>query len=286
VRRVRSTQAFGKASLAADYVTSYYDGRRNHSLFENVRTYCLFVGHARSGHSIIGALLDAHPNMVVADELNTLDYFLKRFSRDQIFSLVLNKSRKQFNKGRIKGGREGKIYSYLVPGQWQGSFARLDAIGASKAGGSTRKIAEHASIIHQFRQTISGTNLKLVQVVRNPFDNISTSIIRRGYDFADAIDRYFANCVTLAGLREQLDDNDLYTVRHEDVIHEPEYCLSQMCRFLGLEIPTDYLAACASILYESPSQSRHKVRWEPDFIDSVQNRIVEYDFLAGYTFES
>jgi len=36
------------------------------SSFSEIETYCTFIGYSRSGHSIIAALLDAHPNIVMA----------------------------------------------------------------------------------------------------------------------------------------------------------------------------------------------------------------------------
>ena len=47
-----------------------------------------------------------------------------------------------------------------------------------------------------------------------------------------------------------------------------------------------YLRDCASILYESPNKSRHKVDWTREQIDDVARRIARYPFLEGYTFES
>ena len=41
---------------------------RERELLAGVQTYVLFIGHARSGHSVIGALLDAHRQIVISDE--------------------------------------------------------------------------------------------------------------------------------------------------------------------------------------------------------------------------
>ena len=35
---------------------------------EQVKTFIFFLGHARSGHSIVGSILDAHPHIVLAHE--------------------------------------------------------------------------------------------------------------------------------------------------------------------------------------------------------------------------
>jgi hypothetical protein len=37
--------------------------------FSNVRTFILFVGYPRSGHSLIGSIMDAHPNIIIAHEV-------------------------------------------------------------------------------------------------------------------------------------------------------------------------------------------------------------------------
>jgi hypothetical protein len=34
--------------------------------FPDVHAFCLFDGYSRSGHSLVGALLDAHPKITIA----------------------------------------------------------------------------------------------------------------------------------------------------------------------------------------------------------------------------
>ncbi|MGR3319837.1 MAG: hypothetical protein ACUZ8O_15330 [Candidatus Anammoxibacter sp.] len=102
------------------YLPSIYGGFKNRKLFKTIETYCMFIGYPRSGHSLIGALLDAHPNMIIAHELGALKYIYARFSKKQIFCLVLNKSQKF-----AETGRKLKSYSYVVPDQWHGRFSEL-----------------------------------------------------------------------------------------------------------------------------------------------------------------
>ena len=42
--------------------------------FETIQLYCMFVGYPRSGHSLVGAMFDAHPDIVIAHELDALRY--------------------------------------------------------------------------------------------------------------------------------------------------------------------------------------------------------------------
>lgn len=46
----------------------------NEELFGDLETYCMFIGYPRSGHSLIGFLLDAHPSMIIAHELHVLKH--------------------------------------------------------------------------------------------------------------------------------------------------------------------------------------------------------------------
>lgn len=280
------SQARQKLRFARHYIDSYYHGRRQRSLFQGVQTCCLFIGHARSGHSIVGALLDAHPNIILPDEVDTLQYLADGFSRDQIYHLLLARSAKQAGKGRKKMGRDGKTLSYFVSGQWQGRFARLDVIGDSKAGKSTQYLAENPALIQALQTTLKPARLKWLHVIRNPYDNISTLILRGGRTFDNAIERYFENCKALVDLRPHIRDEDVFALRQEDFLEQPKRYLQRICDFLGVGATEEYLDACAGILYTSPARSRYRVDWSKDHIDRVKQQIAAFDFLRGYSYDS
>src|SRR5688500_1833524 len=85
-------------------------------VFKDVSAYCMFIGYSRSGHSLFGALLSAHPEIVIAHELHALFYIERRVSRLHLYSLILRADR-WFAEGM---GCKQKEYSYQVPNQWQG----------------------------------------------------------------------------------------------------------------------------------------------------------------------
>ncbi|HEX6292679.1 MAG TPA: sulfotransferase [Herpetosiphonaceae bacterium] len=273
------------ARIARDYVTSYYRARSERASFQTIATYCMFIGHARSGHSIMGALLDAHPNVILPDEVDALRYVAAGFRREQIFHLLLERSRKQARKGRTKGGRNGKRYSYAVPGQWQGRFSTLKVIGDSKAGKSTQRFASNPALLHRLERCMAGIDVKLIHVIRNPYDNISTLMLRGGRTFENAITQYFQNCSALAAIRSGLDSAKLLTVRQEDLIVQPGNTLRALCAFLGIDAPEEYVQVCAGILYAAVPKSRYSVAWSDASIDLVRRKIEQFDFLAGYAYD-
>ncbi|MCF8092759.1 MAG: hypothetical protein K9K40_09910 [Desulfotignum sp.] len=56
--------------------------------FEKVARFCFFIATGRSGHSIIGHLLSAHPDVLISDELAALSFIEEGFSASQIYALI------------------------------------------------------------------------------------------------------------------------------------------------------------------------------------------------------
>jgi hypothetical protein len=59
--------------LAKVFPRSLYRGSRDRRMFEQIEA-CLFIGYPRSGHSLIGSLIDAHPHAALGHELDLLKY--------------------------------------------------------------------------------------------------------------------------------------------------------------------------------------------------------------------
>lgn len=268
------------------YLISRVGAWRERDLFSQVDTYCLFLGHARSGHSILGALLDAHPDMVVSDELDAVRYVAAGYSRDQVLWLSVKVARDQADRQRQKRGRAGKVYSYHVPGWWQGRSAQLRVIGDSNAGGTVRALSADTELLPRVRSLMTGINLRFIHVARNPYDNIGTMMLRSGRSFESAFERYFENWELIERLREQIGPGALHTLRHEDLVTTPRESVAAACRFLGVEPTAEYLDACAGILYGSPARSRQSLEWSSEQRRQIDARIGDFDGLSGYSFEA
>ncbi len=267
------------------YLLSRRGAARERKLLAGVETYCLFIGHGRSGHSIIGALLDAHRQIVIADELDPLRH-LGRFGRDQVLWLSLKVARDQAARRRVKRGREGTVYSYHVPDQWQGRAEDLRVVGASNAGATVHALAGEPELLTRLERSLRPKRLRFVHVARNPYDNIGTMMLRGGRSFDAAYDRYFGNWEKIEALKSRIDPGSLIVVRHEELVDDPKATLGRLCGFLGVDAPPDYLDACAGILYSAPARSRDKVEWSSGQRQLVDRRIAEFEGLRGYSFES
>jgi len=280
-QKAKATRLWEYTVLPVVYSSSKVRARAHSDLFSQITAYCLFIGHGRSGHSVVGALLDAHPDAVIPDELDTLRYLEAGFKKDQICEILLTRSARLAAHRRVKPGRQGKDYCYYVPGQWQGRFRNLRVVGDSQAGLTTRRLAKRPELLQQLER-VMGVPIRIIHVVRNPFDNIATLMVRGKWTFDQGMTRYFENCETIERLRARFPASGFLVLRHEDLLDDPKARLTESCRFLGLEPDEDYLQACGSILFKSPSGSRRQVPWTNFLVHHVHEQIARFDFLHGY----
>lgn len=271
-----------KRDLPAAFVSSLVEGFRDRDRFADVRTYVMFLGYPRSGHSLVGSLLDAHPDAVVAHELDALRLFQAGFRRNQVYSMILENDRRFTAKGRRGGGD----YGYVVPDQWQGRYRRLRVIGDKSAERSTRRLAARRNLLDVLRRQV-GDDVRFLHVVRNPYDNIATMWRRSRHQWSleEVADRYLSLCSTVGELKAHLPTRVL-DVRHEDLVADPVPSLERMCAFLGLPAPEDYLRDCASIVFASPRQTRGDAPWTPELLETVDQEISRHRPFQDYAFES
>ncbi len=273
------------ARAAVVYLPSLVKGFANRRLLDEVETYCEFIGYPRSGHSLVGALLNAHPEIAISHELPALRYFYLGFGRRQVFSLILDNARRSAAPGSLLGH-----YTYEVPNQWQGRVRRLRVIGDKEGYGASIRLSMSPKYRERLERQVT-TPIRFIHVTRNPFDIISTRA-RRTTEFAGrdeaGIDDLFSVCDSVQRFKSSYPEDAIFDVRHARFVHEPAAHLKALCGFLGVDAPEDYLVDCTSIVYDSPHRSRHDghFRWSPSLIDRVHRGIDRYPFLEGYSFDS
>ena len=92
--------------------------------FSRVNKLLLFIGYPRSGSTLFGSLLDAHPHTVVANEFNLIGKWHNltqrhNASRNDIFdALFANSVVEAVSKQRAKNNNF--FFNYYVPRLWQG----------------------------------------------------------------------------------------------------------------------------------------------------------------------
>lgn len=255
--------------------------------FADVTAWCMFVGHPRSGHSLVGSLLNAHPEVVISHELDALRLVAARVERRFLFEQVLAMERR-FAEGKRRSGE----YNLTVPGQWQGRSQRLRVIGDKKGDYSSVRLLRRPELFDQLRQLVE-VPVQVVHVVRNPLDNIAT-MFRKGdashsdrarrSSLADAVADYFSLCEVCLRLMAATPGRFL-SVHLEALIEQPGSTLEALCAHLGVSCSQEYQEACAGILFPSPRRSRDTAPWTPELIREVEERSRRFGFLSRYRLE-
>ena len=258
--------------------------------FANVETYCTFIGYSRSGHSLVAALLDAHPNIVMAHELRAVKYIQYGFSREALYYLL-------FQRTKIRGHswKRGGGYTYDVPNQWQGSFEKIRVIGDKHGEFTVTTLADNPKLLEKLQNVVK-VPIKFIHVVRNPYDNIATIAIKiAGYhrhsevhnsDIERAIKRYFRVCESVMKVKAIVDSADVLDLHHEDFVKEPKAQLRKVCLWLGIEPSSNYLDDCNKVVFESPRKSRHKIQWNEDLKQEINSKMQLFPFFERYTFDN
>jgi len=257
---------------------------RDAGAFRDLRLFVQFVGYPRSGHSLVGALLDAHPRAAIAHELNVLDFLRKGFGRDEILALV-RENLAQF----AASGHQWQGYAYGVPGASQGRTERLEVAGDKKGSGAMRRLDEDPALSGLLARTMA-VPVRFVHVTRNPFDMVATRFRRTRARTGDAsVEKLLALTAGLAQAVDRLVAREgaaaVLHVRHEDVVSDARAALARLAAFLDLDAPAPWLDACAAVVHPSPRRSRDEMPWTAAQRRDLDALIARHAFFAGYAFD-
>jgi hypothetical protein len=280
---------------------------QDYGRFNDVEGFVQFIGFPRSGHSLIGSLIDAHPEAIVSHELDTMGLLKKGFPERLLYGLIRNNSAEFTHHGRYWNG-----FSYVVPGQHNGQAEPLTVIGDKKGDWTVRWYQKSPHLIDTVYRTIRA-DCKWILVTRNPLDNIATMSLRESgpYDTLriasdessafnaalkrhqergeiasevrdDMIDDYAELCQTIDRMRTEIPSADQYHLQYERFCTHPTKELRDLCRFLELPPRKDYLSSCASIVRPSSNNRRQSVQWTDHQQERVSALSERHSFLHSY----
>ena len=268
-RRYKDAERYERArSAAASFAASRPEA------LESVERVVCFVGWPRSGHTLVGATLDAHRDMVVAHELDILHHVQAGVSRSELYAMAILRSTEFTQLGHQWMGRD-----YTVPGGSQGATDRPRVIGDKKGGATARRLAKDPELLSRL-ESLVGVPVHVVTVVRDPIDAINSDLAHRvaGGKRADrdaATERFFTNADAVSKLAEHHTPDRHSFVSYEDFVADPRREIAALCASLGVGTDDAYLDSCAGVVrpqVEPPS--------EPDeWSKAIRDRASSYPFL-------
>jgi hypothetical protein len=225
-----------------------------------VQRFCFFIAPARSGHSIVAHLLSAHPDVLIADEVDALHYIKEGYGVPQLYALIRWKDGYLKRHKRMKSG-----YDYAVPGTAQGEGKKKHplVIGAAKGGASTRILTSDPGVIDRLRAEVR-VPLRVIFHVRHPFDIMATKIRRHPRSLQGAAEGIRKLACRLESAFDLLHDDERLFQTHEELIADPKAQFERLFRFLDVEPIPEIVEACAGKIWKSPHKTRAALQWEGD----------------------
>lgn len=253
---------------------------RDRSDFASLRTFCGFIGYPRSGHSLLGAIIDAHPNACISHEADVLRYVSERksLSSADVLELISENSEVFYRLGRRWQGHDYDIPRIPIAAK------ELQVIGDKKGDSTLPIIARHPELFDDLSKLL-GLEIKIIHCYRNPFDNIARMALRDDVALDTALERYFA----LASLVRNVSSSQrvsLYHISNEELIAQRAVALEGIFHFLDLDCPATLRSAFNSMLYDTPNRSRFDIEWSDDQVQEVKRRKSGFDWLHGYDFHT
>ena len=150
-------------------------------VIDGVMAFVFFIGYARSGSSIVSSFIDAHPHAIVSYQYGIFVDEKKELLKDKtnLFNQLYIRSQYDIKSGGRSHTK--KNYTLHVQSLWQGEYDRYISLIGDKNAGKTVDVYVNSpsTFLNRYKilQETVGVPIKVVYVVRNPFDIISTSVL-------------------------------------------------------------------------------------------------------------
>ena len=253
-------------------------------LLSSLQYFCMFIGYPYSGHSLVGSIIDAHPNAVISHELHAGRLVKRGVPKDKIFSMIILNS---INYARQ--GRTWNQHSYLIPGEWNGRFTAIKVIGDKKGGTNSKFFTRKSDMLHVIDSAL-GLPVKYVHVMRNPYDMMSTLYRLTSNPAPDrmkyAIGQIIKQIKRVEKLRQQISPENWFDLYHEQLLSSPAETIEALFQFFNIETPGGFTENCEKILFKKPHESRYDIPWRDSDIEFLTRELSQFSRFSSYSFDT
>ena len=239
------------------------------------KSFCLVIGNSRSGSTILGSIVDAHPNAVVANETMASQSFWRGMSKGDILREIIENS-----SANYRSGRQSEDYQYQI-GASPESKSSVCVYGDKIWNPATLLLHGDYHLVSSLENRLAA-RVVLIASIRNPFDTIATMHRRSQAPIKDRIRWFFMHCEALAALEEKTIEPNYLISYHEHLIDCPDEEISRICRALRLPLDHQHLENVKRLLYKRPKQSGAAIDWTVADVEDVLERMQRFPFLSLY----
>ena len=293
------------------------------NVINGIKKFVFFIGYPRSGHSIVGSLMDAHPHMVISNEFllfrnwkyysdkqkesGEINPFYKH--KSYLFNILYRRSYWDTIDGFRSEQNTKKNYTLSMDSLWQGKFDKYVSVIGDKSGGETSDNYLHSkTTFSRYFEELNATvkiPIKVIHVVRNPYDQISTCALYNDHirlpDYmkvalqdsaAQKVTKHQSKPITVSKYKAVMTalqargDNKTFTAARYSGEKKLENCINKLAmrasavaNIIGLVGPTRVIELHNADLVNDPKAAMGKfcssleVPCAPDYLQACANKV-------------
>lgn len=288
---------------------------RLYRMYDDVKTFVMFIGYPHTIESLTGAILDAHPEILIPQKYDVIGnwkmYQLKSLQdsgqqKHMLFfdmhylstfqAIFRNKANKPSQFWLWTSEGSGIHYNF-VPDAWQGTISgKVKVFGDGSGWETSKKLMEKPGAFKVLEdiQNVVGVPVKFIHVIPNPYDVIASNVISQPLDphmkinNTEVVRSAVENFFTLAEANEQirkLYGNAVLDISSDELTFNSRETLWRICSFLDVTCYDSYLNKVERLLNGHSTTSRNLVAWREEDKDLITTQMAKYSFLHSFTFD-
>ena len=250
-----------------------------------------FVGEGRSGHTVISGILGSHPHVRISEEQKYVSKWLRGMSREDILSDLHASGTGRYRRNMHSRIAESPGVSRSIRFENLGSYEDpLMAVGDKCGWDSVNEILKRKGdprILDYFGEAM-GMPVKVIHTSRHPLDNIASWVNSPKYlrlhgdDIESRMVRRYSRFYEAA--EKIMEGQDVYHLRNEELIHNPEGEIIKLATWLELPILHPWIDEVSHMISGSAHRGRDEVNWNERLKQEVLgSRVIgRYPSLAYY----
>lgn len=256
---------------------------------DNLETFVSFCCPGQSGHTIVAAILDSHPNCMIADELRPI---WRKWPKEKVLQRCYEDSKNRVKSKKTYRNNVADL-SNLYKGTYAGDLKVLGCkCGWDVLGPQLDKKVPDLGVrrLKRFEAILRPIQHKIIHCVRNPFDIVANwnqgskrkkAGLRGPEGLLNAVNviEKYSRAIWRIYYREGF---DILKITNEDLCSNPKLEIEKICNFLDLPIEKSWLNACVKEV--KPVHRRvNEIAWNEEAIERLNDLIRDYHFYESYS---
>ena len=229
-----------------------------------------FVGEGRSGHTIVSAILDSHPNIRLAEEQKYITkWWRDKWSKEKIIDACK----------KCGHGKERKLKALPGSLKWEDPLLYVGDKCGWDAVNLVRKQGADTDVLNQFGNHMD-MSVKVIHTIRNPYENLSSwmnspkykrvwpDTYYRGRQLIKRYSRFYR------AANELTSKYNVFNLYNEELCLDPKNLLVRLCAYLEIPIVTPWIENAANSVFKTPNKISDTIGWPEELYDMIGWRIV------------